>query len=637
MNLLNSILRLVEGNISDKNEMNYIQKKEESEKNVKSNISMLIKNKNYQYKSLREELKMSPLTTNCYDMINEEVDGGFDDKGRPINPKGDKISLLQENSLLGQQILIVMLWSCALSDIENKLLDPKNIEHPNEKNPKCIRSIVDHLGVKVKTVLNYENAIKELTKKDKNGKCNYYTVWVMCGPEIKKLPDSSKYPGLVEQFIDCLLLYWQNGGAVVLFCDNDPLYFQANIFLEKIRFQGEIKETKLRIEGNDLGTKVLRGVKANGNLKGASTYDTTTIKLKNGTERMPLGRNVPNIYEGETISHANSNNKEDIKPFIPFAKNSSGNFCIMVYYTQGTEGDIIIDCGYTKAFINMGKDDDATWRYIQNITGFLARPEVHMNYDGETAKNYRPEGINYKINYTNLYTKFKSNFGKGELDIVYMIDSTGSMSGWILGVKNKCNEILDKLINDNPKLKNYDIKCGGVFYRDPVDKPEEDKHEHQPLDDVSCLKTTMESIKAKGGGDTPEDWVGAYRIVLDEKMMNWREKSIKIIIHIADAGAHSLRFSDCDSKHNSKEYEKELENLIQNCAKKCITIFGFQITDEPKKSFTECEKIYNEVKSENSEYQISQFNELKDEGIIAEKLKENVTNRISAFIAKKNN
>ena len=35
--------------------------------------------------------------------------------------------------------------------------------------------------------------------------------------------------------------------------------------------------------------------------------------------------------------------------------------------------------------------------------------------------------------------------------------------------------------------------------------------------------------------------------------MKWRKRSIKIIIHIADAGAHTLRFSDGDKKHNKKE------------------------------------------------------------------------------------
>ena len=630
-NLLNSILSIIEGNINVNKEMNYIQKEEESEKKILKSISKLISNKNFNYQSLREELKQSPLTTNCYDMINEEISGGVDEQGRPINPKGDKIGLLKENSLLGQKILIVMLWSCKLSEIENKLLDPKNIDQTNESNSKCIKNTVDYLGVKVKTVLNYDDAITEITNKDENGKCNYYTVWVMCGPNINQLPDDSKYPGLVEQFIDCLLLYWKNGGAVVLFCDNHPLYFQANMFLEKIRFKGEIEQTMLRIKGNDKGTKILRGFKANGNLVGKSIYDTSTIRLPNGTERMPLGRNVPQIYEGETISHANSNNKDEIKPFIPFAINSSGNICIMIYGTKGKEGDIIIDCGYTKAFINMSTEDISTWRYIQNIAGFLARPEAHMIYDeGETAKNYRPNGVNFKVNYKQLYTKLKKNFGKGELDIVYMIDSTGSMTSWIKGVKDKCKEILDKL-NENKKLKNYDIKFGGVFYRDPVDS-KEDIHEYQPLGSVENLKTKMMSIVAKGGGDEPEDWAGSYKIVLDKEIMKWREKSIKIIIHIADTGAHGKRFTDND-KYN--EYELQLVNHIFMCANEKINIFGYQIGKKPEKSFKECKSIYDSIKSENCYFEIYHFEHASDEDV-AKKLKDNITNHISAFIAKKN-
>ena len=104
-NLLHSILSILEGNINDKSEMNYIQNEEESEKNILSTISKLLQNKKMLYNSLREELRQSPLTTNCYDMINEEVNGGFDEKGRPVNPKGDKIGLLKENSLSGQKIL----------------------------------------------------------------------------------------------------------------------------------------------------------------------------------------------------------------------------------------------------------------------------------------------------------------------------------------------------------------------------------------------------------------------------------------------------------------------------------------------------------------------------------------------------
>ena len=463
-NLFNSILNILEGNINDINEMNYIQLEEENEKKILSTISELIQNKKYNFKLLREELKNSPLTTNCYDMLTDEKICGYDEQGRPINPKGDKIGLLKENSLLGQKILIVMLWSCELSAVEDKKLHPRNVEQKSSSNTRCIADTVDYLGVKVKTVLNYVDAINEITKKDKNEKCNYYTVWVLCGPDINQLPDKSSYPGLVEQFIDCLILYWQNGGAVALFCDNDPLHFQANMFLEKVRFKGRKQKTKLRILGNDPGKNVLRGYNANGNLIYSSIYDTCTYKLPNGTERMPIGRNVPQIYEGDTISHASSNNIYDIEPFIPFAKNSSGNICMMLYCTQGTEGDIFIDCGYTKLFDKMSTEDIATWRYVQNIAGFLARPEAHLIYDdGETAKNYRPNGINFNINYSNLYRNLQNYYGylrKSQTTFsILILDVSGSMSSYYSRLIDLANEIIDNQ-KQNPKNEGVVIFFG---------------------------------------------------------------------------------------------------------------------------------------------------------------------------------
>ena len=42
------------------------------------------------------------------------------------------------------------------------------------------------------------------------------------------------------------------------------------------------------------------------------------------------------------------------------------------------------------------------------------------------------------------------------------------------------------------------------------------------------LKTKISPIREYGGGDTPEDWVGAYSLVLNK--MSWRNGN-KLIIH----------------------------------------------------------------------------------------------------------
>lgn len=41
-----------------------------------------------------------------------------------------------------------------------------------------------------------------------------------------------------------------------------------------------------------------------------------------------------------------------------------------------------------------------------------------------------------------------------------------------------------------------------------------------------------------GGGDGPEDWTGAYRVLLND--ISFRDNAIRAVIPIADAPAHIL-------------------------------------------------------------------------------------------------
>ena len=100
----------------------------------------------------------------------------------------------------------------------------------------------------------------------------------------------------------------------------------------------------------------------------------------------------------------------------------------------------------------MSTEDIATWRYIQNIAGFLARPEAHLIYDdGETAKNYRPKGVNFNINYNNLYTKFQSYYGSSKTTFsILILDVSGSMENYYNSLIDLANQIIDNQ-KKNPK------------------------------------------------------------------------------------------------------------------------------------------------------------------------------------------
>lgn len=118
------------------------------------------------------------------------------------------------------------------------------------------------------------------------------------------------------------------------------------------------------------------------------------------------------------------------------------------------------------------------------------------------------------------------------------------------------------------------------------------KNDFFPLTDVmESLKEKISTINVYGGGDMAEDWVEGYKLATNN--ISWREGS-KFIIHIADAGAHGVDFSDGD-KH--LEQGPLLPPYIKKCFDKNIKIIGFQLGSSRVKSFNKLKQIYDEYKS----------------------------------------
>ena len=283
-----------------------------------------------------------------------------------------------------------------------------------------IEKAIKHFGVEIDVVLDYESAIEKLLKKNSNGECNYYSVWIFCGPQYAVFPPingekNNSNPNLAEEFINVLIEFWNNGGALVFMAEGDPLNFQVNLFLEKIDFSKDEK-ANFRIHGNYIGNKYLHQDKE-GNMNKAGIFNKSRQIIKlNGKEikRQSLSHNLGQMYEGVTISYAvdKRNNKlsfnepEKLFPFKPYAINSEGGISTLIYETDNKDrGDIIIDCGYTKCFLNMFKT--GTYQFIQNIAGWTARPEIKNQPDKKIYPcNWRPKGINYKVNYNIKYNGY---------------------------------------------------------------------------------------------------------------------------------------------------------------------------------------------------------------------------------------
>ena len=189
----------------------------------------------------------------------------------------------------------------------------------------------------------------------------------------------------------------------------------------------------------------------------------------------------------------------------------------------------------------------------------------------------------------------KTPKGNNDFDVLFIVDATGSMASYIQAAKEETQNISEDLRQAYPEMM---FKYGYIFYRDPIDS-KSDIHETIDLtDNVNSLPGKISKIKAYGGGDEPEDWVGAYKIA-NEKI-SWRN-GVRIIIHLADAGAHGNLFTIFD---NYPEEENKLINELEKCIQKKIDIFGYVILEGSRKSFEECSKIY---RNKGGSYEILNF------------------------------
>lgn len=146
--------------------------------------------------------------------------------------------------------------------------------------------------------------------------------------------------------------------------------------------------------------------------------------------------------------------------------------------------------------------------------------------------------------------------------------------------------------------------------------PRRKNHTYQLKKDVNKLKTELGSETATGGGDGPEDWVGAYECACDN--IAWRNGT-RLIIHIADAPAHG---SEWCKENNHEDQNSKLYPMIQKCVDKNIKIIGFQIGDYPKPSFDKFGEEYK--KRGGSLFLIKQFQQGMNSNQISEHFKDMV-------------
>lgn len=125
----------------------------------------------------------------------------------------------------------------------------------------------------------------------------------------------------------------------------------------------------------------------------------------------------------------------------------------------------------------------------------------------------------------------RPKFGSVPLDIVFVLDTTGSMGEEISRLKATIELINMNIANFTPKPK---VRFGMVLYRDISD---EYVTRVIPLtNNLDTFNSELSKVEAAGGGDTPEDLQTALNDSLNE--IDWNLNGVRLAFIITDAPPH---------------------------------------------------------------------------------------------------
>ncbi len=144
-----------------------------------------------------------------------------------------------------------------------------------------------------------------------------------------------------------------------------------------------------------------------------------------------------------------------------------------------------------------------------------------------------------------------------KVEVVFVLDTTGSMGGLIEGAKQKIWSIANQIVRGKPTP---DLKIGLVGYRDYGDLYVTRMY---PLnDDLDAVFENLMSFRADGGGDTPEHVNRALHDALHG--MSWSNsiETLKLIFLVGDCPPHM----DYDDGYDYREIARDavVQDIIIN-------------------------------------------------------------------------
>lgn len=171
--------------------------------------------------------------------------------------------------------------------------------------------------------------------------------------------------------------------------------------------------------------------------------------------------------------------------------------------------------------------------------------------------------------------------GSKELDLAFIMDSTGSMSSYIDSATQNIREIVEDIVASS----SADVRLALIEYRDhaPEDRTFVTR-KHDFTNSVSTMKSWLNAARAQGGGDRPEAVADA---LYQTTKLSWRPEAAKISVLISDAPPHGLVPSEDTSYPDGSPNGHDPMEIVGDLAQMGVTLYviGCEPSIVPYKDF----------------------------------------------------
>jgi hypothetical protein len=160
--------------------------------------------------------------------------------------------------------------------------------------------------------------------------------------------------------------------------------------------------------------------------------------------------------------------------------------------------------------------------------------------------------------------KFAEDGATSILDLVFVVDCTGSMGPYIQQIQANIISIADQLV----ALESANINFGLVTYRDVRDRDNLVSFGFDP--DVKKMKAAVDHMKHSGGDDAPEMLASGLDAAT---RLKFRDEATKICVLITDAPPHGIESSG-DNYPDGDPNCRDLLAIVRDLAAQGVIMFS---------------------------------------------------------------